>query len=151
VLLSKEHLKPESFYNPQLAPIIELLSGHDLIEISNGAKCVFLDGYENRDGQPLPIIVQKTDGGFLYTTTDLAAIHYRSVVLNATRLIYVVDARQALHFEQLFTLAKKAELVADNCSMEHIAFGTMMDSKPEMAVPLNSMNYWMRPLVGLQP
>ena len=80
----------------------------------------------------MPVIVQKSDGGFLYATTDLAAIRFRAQELAADRVLYVVDARQSLHFQQVFAVAQVAGFVAESCQLEHIAYGTMMgrDGKP---------------------
>ncbi len=132
VTLSRADLKPESYYNPQLAHIIESLDDKGLLSISEGAKCVFMDEFTGKEGAPLPTIVQKSDGGYLYATTDLAAIEYRASTLKADRVLYVVDARQSLHFQQVFAIARKAGMAAESCSLEHIAYGMMMgeDGKP---------------------
>jgi len=119
--LTREDVRAESFYNPQLPQVVEKLEAQDRLRISEGAKCVFLEG------EDIPIIVQKGDGGYLYATTDLAALWYRSEVLGAKRICYVVDARQATHFKQVFRAAKESGLVADDVILEHVAFGTMMD------------------------
>jgi len=121
VKLSREDVRAESFYNEDLAQVITDLDQAKLLEVSQGAKCVFLEGDEN------PIIVQKGDGGYLYATTDLSALRYRAKTLEADRIAYVVDARQASHFKQVFNLAKKANFVGENVRLEHIGFGTMMD------------------------
>jgi arginyl-tRNA synthetase len=96
------------------------------------AKCVFLPEFVGKDGSPLPFIIQKSDEGYLYATTDLAAIRYRVGTLRAGRILYVVDARQALHFRMLFAVARKAGFAPQGVSLEHIGFGTMMgpDGKP---------------------
>jgi arginyl-tRNA synthetase len=132
VTLTRQDLKPESFYNAELPNIIAALENKGLLTVSEGAKCVFLDEFKGKEGAPLPAIVQKSDGGYLYATTDLAAVQYRANVLHADRVLYVVDARQSLHFQQIFAIAKKAGFAAENCSLEHIAYGTMMgeDGKP---------------------
>jgi arginyl-tRNA synthetase len=132
VSLSKENLKAESFYNSELENIVKVLEEKSLLSISDGAKCVFLPQFTGKDGELLPVIVQKSDGGFLYATTDLAAIKYRSFELDVARSLYVVDARQSLHFQQVFAVAKKAELADEDISLEHITYGTMMgsDGKP---------------------
>ncbi|MDP1932266.1 MAG: arginine--tRNA ligase [Gammaproteobacteria bacterium] len=132
VLLTREDLKPESFYNSELEDIIKVLDDKGLLSVSEGAKCVFLQEFTGKEGAPLPTIVQKSDGGFLYATTDLAALRYRGQTLGADRVLYVVDARQSLHFQQVFAIARKAEFVPPECSVEHIAYGTMMgeDGKP---------------------
>lgn len=132
VSLTSGDLKPESFYNDDLAPLVKSLDDKGLLSVSEGAKCVFMEEFTGKDGAPLPTIVQKSDGGFLYATSDLAAVRYRSSVLNANRVLYVVDARQSLHFQQIFAISNKADFVSDNVSLEHIAYGTMMgkDGKP---------------------
>ncbi len=132
VTLSKADLKPESFYNSELAGIVNALRENKMLTESEGAQCVFLDEFKGKDGSPLPAIVQKSDGGYLYATTDLAALRYRGQSLEADRILYVVDARQSLHFQQVFAIARTAGFVPDVCSLEHIAYGTMMgeDGKP---------------------
>ena len=97
-----------------------------------GAQCVFLEEFKNKDGSITPIIVQKTGGGYLYATTDLAALRYRSSVLNIDRALYFTDARQSLHFQQVFTLARKAGFVRTDIALEHMPFGNMLgeDGKP---------------------
>ncbi len=132
VLLTRDDLRPESFYNSDLPEIVDILDKQGLLTESEGAKCVFLDAFTGKDGNPLPVIVQKRDGGYLYATTDLAALRFRSNQLGADRILYVVDARQSLHFQQVFAVARRAGLVPADCSLEHIAYGTMMgeDGKP---------------------
>ena len=121
VNLNRDDVRAESFYNDQLPQVIETLKEKEISTTSNGAECVFLEGDET------PIIVQKGDGGFLYATTDLAALNFRDKELNADRICYVVDARQAQHFKQVFTIAKQAGMVAEEVALEHIGFGTMMN------------------------
>lgn len=130
--LKREHVMAESAYNPELPKVIEHLAQQGLLVQSAGAQTVFLDGFKNKEGEPLPIIVQKADGGYLYATTDLAAIEYRSKVLQADRVLYLVDARQSLHFQQIFALARLAGFVRAETSLEHMPFGTMLgsDGKP---------------------
>jgi len=132
VALNKTHIYAESAYNPVLASIISDLSEKNLLKESEGAQCVFLEGFETKDGTPLPVIVQKSDGGFLYATTDLAAIRYRTEKLEATRILYFVDIRQSLHFKQIFQLARLANFANDEVSLEHMPFGTMLgeDKRP---------------------
>ncbi|EED93932.1 arginyl-trna synthetase [Thalassiosira pseudonana CCMP1335] len=119
----------ESFYNPYLVGVIEDLESQGLAVESEGATAVFLDGYTNRDGSPLPMLVRKSDGGFNYATTDLAAIRHR-VQLDpsdggekADRVLYVTDAGQSQHFEMVFAAAKKAGFIAEPISLEHVPFG----------------------------
>jgi arginyl-tRNA synthetase len=132
VSLTREDVKAESSYNDDLQTVIDELTEQKLLVEDNGAQCVFLEQFKGKDGDPLPIIVQKTGGGFLYATTDLAAVRYRNKVLNADRVLYFVDARQSLHFQQIFSLAKQANFSNESMSLEHMAFGTVMgeDGKP---------------------
>ncbi len=132
VPLTKNNAIGESFYETKLPNIIKVLEDKKLITDSNGAKCVFFAPGELSGGEETPFIVQKQDGGYLYATTDLAAINYRVDNLKATRIVYVVDARQSFHFKQLFLVGKKAGLVNPDTKLEHTPFGTMMneDGKP---------------------
>ncbi len=133
VTLKDEDVRGESSYNKDLSEVVKELQGQGLSSESEGAQVVFLHELADKDGNPSPVIIQKKDGGFLYATTDLAAIRYRvSNVVKADRIMYFIDARQSLHLQQVFTLARKAKFVADNVSLEHLAFGTMMgsDGKP---------------------
>ena len=128
VTLSRKDLKAESFYNKDLEGVVKKLEEASLLSISNGARCVFLPEFTGKDGEPLPVIIQKTDGGYLYATTDLAAVQFRSFDLKAERSLYVVDARQSLHFQQVFAVGREAGFASENISLEHIAYGTMMGS-----------------------
>ena len=132
VTLSRKDLKAESFYNKNLEGVVKKLEEASMLSISNGARCVFLPEFTGKDGETLPVIIQKTDGGYLYATTDLAAIQFRSFDLKAERSLYVVDARQSLHFQQVFAVAREAGFASEKISLEHIAYGTMMgsDGKP---------------------
>ena len=132
VTLSMTDLKAESFYNPQLEGVVTRLENTGLLKDSDGARCVFLDEFVGKDGEPLPVIIQKTDGGYLYATTDLAAVDYRCHELKTDRSLYVVDARQSLHFQQVFAVAAAAGFSDEAISLEHISYGTMMgsDGKP---------------------
>jgi arginyl-tRNA synthetase len=116
----------ESFYNPFLEDVVKDLKTVGLLEESDGAQCVFLEGYTNKDGTPLPLIVQKSDGAFNYATTDLAAIRYRVEQDRATRIIYVTDAGQANHFTQVFQVAKKANWLPENVELVHVPFGLVL-------------------------
>lgn len=113
----------ESFYNPFLAQVVEELDKQGLLQEDAGAKCVFLEGFTNKDGNSLPLIVQKSDGGYNYATTDLAALRYRIEQDKAERIIYVTDAGQANHFAQVFQVAKRAKLLSDNIDIVHVPFG----------------------------
>ncbi len=130
--LKSEHIKPESAYNKDLSAIVEDLLDQQLAVESDGAKVVFLEELADKNGDPSPMIVQKSGGGFLYATTDLAAIHFRASQLKADRILYFIDARQSLHMKQVFVTGKKAGYVGNAISLEHHAFGTMMgkDGKP---------------------
>lgn len=116
----------ESFYNPFLPDVIKDLETANILTEDQGAKCVFLDGFVNKEGNPLPLIVQKSDGGYNYATTDLAAIKYRIKEDEAERIIYVTDAGQANHFAQVFQVAKKANFVPDNVELVHVPFGLVL-------------------------
>jgi arginyl-tRNA synthetase len=114
----------ESFYNGTLPEIVKDLEDSKVAEKSEGALCVFLDGFKTKNGSPLPLLVQKSDGGFNYATTDLAAIKQRVGVEKADRVLYVTDAGQAQHFQMVFAAAAKANLVeASRTSLEHVPFG----------------------------
>ena len=130
--LTAEHIKPESAYNDDLQMIVEDLIHKQLAIESDGAKVVFLNELADKNGDPSPMIVQKSGGGFLYATTDLAALKYRADTLNVDRVLYFIDARQSLHMKQVFATSRKANYVSDSVSLEHHAFGTMMgsDGKP---------------------
>ena len=132
VLLTPADVQGESAYNDALPNVIANLDSIGLLEESQGAKCVFLKEFTGEDGKRLPMIVQKSDGGYLYATTDLAAIRYRVGELKADRVLYVTDSRQSLHFRQLFAVARKAGFADEDVSLEHIAFGTMLgpDGRP---------------------
>ena len=130
--LKSEHIKPESAYNKDLNSIVNDLANQQLAVDSDGAKVVFLEELADKNGDPSPMIIQKSGGGFLYATTDLAALRYRANQLKADRILYFIDARQSLHMKQVFIAGKKAGFAADDISLEHHAFGTMMgkDGKP---------------------
>ncbi|BAZ84125.1 arginine--tRNA ligase [Dolichospermum compactum] len=116
----------ESFYNPLLPKVVEDLATTGLLEESQGAKCVFLDGFTNREGDPLPLIVQKTDGGYNYATTDLAALGYRIQEDKAKRIVYVTDEGQSNHFAQFFQVARKANWIPDDVELVHVPFGLVL-------------------------
>ncbi len=116
----------ESFYNPYLAAVVDDLRATGLLVESDGAQCVFLDGYINRDGDPLPLIVQKTDGGYNYATTDLAAVRYRIQTDTADRIIYITDAGQSDHFAQVFQVAKLANWIPESVEIIHVPFGLVL-------------------------
>lgn len=116
----------ESFYDPMLAPMMSELDAAGLLRDSDGAKVVFPNGITGRDGEPLPIIVRKRDGGFGYGATDLAALRYRTLQLAATRLLYVVGSPQQRHFELVFQAARDAGWLAPPARAEHIGFGQVL-------------------------
>ncbi len=122
----------ESAYNDDLINVVNDLKAKGLLVESNGAQCVFLEEFKTAEGEPLPVIIVKADGGYLYATTDLAAVRYRSGVLKADRALYFVDQRQALHFQQVFEVARRAGFVTHPMHMEHMGFGTMngADGRP---------------------
>jgi arginyl-tRNA synthetase len=132
VTLKPEHIAGESMYNSALPGIIESLDKQHLLQESEGAQCVFLEAFKNKKGDVLPVIVQKSDGGYLYATTDLAAVAHRTGTLKADRVLYCTDNRQMLHFQQIFAVAERAGFNVNNASLEHMPFGTMLgaDGKP---------------------
>ena len=113
----------ESFYNPFLPHVVSELEDIGLLTEDDGAKCVFLEGFSNKDGNPLPLIIQKSDGGYNYATTDLAALKYRINTDQAHRIIYVTDAGQSNHFTQFFQVAKRAAILTDKTTVVHVPFG----------------------------
>ncbi len=125
-------VKGESAYNDDLANVVADLKAKGLLSESDGAQCVFMDEFKNAEGNPLPLIVQKAGGGYLYATTDLAATRYRANVLKADRALYFVDQRQALHFQMVFSAARLAGFVPASMQLEHMGFGTMngADGRP---------------------
>ncbi len=119
----------ESFYNPMLASVVTDLEAKGLIEVSDGAKCIFLEGFQNREGERLPLMVQKSDGGYNYDTTDMAAIRQRCEVEKADRIIYVTDAGQAQHFAMIFKAAEKAGYYNPaKQHIDHVTFGLVLGS-----------------------
>ena len=131
VTLESGDVRGESFYNPLLDETVAELESLGLLRVDEGALCAFPAGFTGRDGAPLPLIVRKSDGGYGYAATDLAAIRFRVRDLGATRIAYVVDARQATHFAMVFAVAKEAGWL-DGVRAEHVAFGTILgpDGRP---------------------
>lgn len=121
------HITPrgESFYNPYLAATVEDLTQKGLVTESDGARCVFIDGFIGQEGEPLPFIVQKSDGGYNYASTDIAALWHRSQIEKAERIIYVVDAGQSTHLAMLFAVAERAGYLK-NTRAEHVPFGLVL-------------------------
>ena len=123
VTLTDADLAPESFYNAMLADVCDELEAKGVAVISDGALCAFPPGFAGRDGSPLPLILRKSDGGYGYATTDMAAIRYRIRDLRADRIIYVVGAEQGQHFEMVFAVARQAGWLTDSVSAEHATIG----------------------------
>ncbi|MDX2213018.1 MAG: arginine--tRNA ligase [Oculatellaceae cyanobacterium bins.114] len=119
-------IRGESFYNPYLADVIQELDRLGLVVESDGAKCVFLEGFTNKEGNPLPLIVQKSDGGYNYASTDLAAIRYRVTVDQAQRVVYPVGAEQMNHFAQIFQVGKRAGWITDEVKFVHTPLGSVL-------------------------
>jgi arginyl-tRNA synthetase len=132
VVLREDDTRGESFYKDMLADVVAELKKKGLAVESEGAVCVFPEGFKDKEGKPLPVIVQKSDGAYLYATTDLAAIRYRVGELKADKIIYVTDARQGLHFEMVFAVARKAGWVKPQIELVHVTFGSVLgeDGKP---------------------
>jgi arginyl-tRNA synthetase len=132
ITLGDEHVVGESFYNARLAPTVEALRQAGVATESQGAIVVASARFTNPDGSPAVLIVRKSDGGYGYGTTDLAALRYRTSELHADRLIYVTDARQAQHFAMVFDGGRAAGWLGDGAQAEHVPFGTMLgpDGKP---------------------
>jgi arginyl-tRNA synthetase len=130
--IADEDIVGESGYNDMLVETCELLEKSGVAVRSDGALCVFFDDVKGKDGDPVPLIVRKADGGFGYAATDLSAIRNRTAELHADTLLYVVDARQALHFRMVFETARRAGWLTDEVTVRHLPFGTMMgkDGKP---------------------
>jgi arginyl-tRNA synthetase len=118
----------ESSYNDQLAAVVADLTSAGLVTTSDGAECVFLEEFKGKSGDPLPFLIRKSDGGFLYATTDLAAARQRLRDEKATRLIYVVGMPQKQHFEMLFAVLRNAGWAGAQVRLEHLAFGSMLDA-----------------------
>jgi arginyl-tRNA synthetase len=126
VLLTDDDLVGESFYNPMLAAVVTDLDRLGLLVDSDGAQCVFPPGFTNREGEPLPLIVQKSDEGFGYAATDLAAIRDRVERVGADRMLYVVDQGQSQHLEMCFAVARMAGWLPERVHAEHVAFGVVL-------------------------
>lgn len=130
--LTHADIDGESSYNDDLKNTVDHLAEQGLLTESDGAQCVFLDEFKSKKGEPLPVIVQKSDGGFLYSTSDLACLRRRIGDFNADRVLYFVDARQALHFKQVFAVAAAGGISNSAVELVHMPFGTMLgkDNKP---------------------
>jgi len=132
VTLTRKDVMGESLYNAMLPGIVEDLKAKGLAVESEGATVVFLDEYKNKDGDPMGVIIRKKDGGYLYTTTDIACAKYRYETLHADRVLYYIDSRQHQHLMQAWTIVRKAGYVPESVPLEHHAFGMMLgkDGKP---------------------
>ena len=132
VTLTRDDVMGESLYNPMLPGIVADLKEKGLAVESEGATVVFLDEYKNKEGEPMGVIIQKKDGGYLYTTTDIACAKYRYETLHADRVLYYIDSRQHQHLMQAWTIVRKAGYVPDSVPLEHHMFGMMLgkDGKP---------------------
>ncbi len=132
VTLTRDDVMGESLYNPMLPGIVADLKAQGLAVESEGATVVFLDEYKNKEGEPMGVIIQKKDGGYLYTTTDIACAKYRYETLHADRVLYYIDSRQHQHLMQAWTIVRKAGYVPDSVPLEHHMFGMMLgkDGKP---------------------
>lgn len=116
----------ESFYNPMLEQIVKDFTSKNLLTHSDGAECIYLEGFTGREEEPLPLIIKKSDGGYNYATTDLAALKYRVQQENASWIIYVTDSGQALHFAMIFAAAKKIGYLQANTILSHVKFGLVL-------------------------
>ncbi|MBP2849723.1 arginine--tRNA ligase [Dickeya oryzae] len=132
VSLTPENVMGESLYNAMLPDIVADLKAKGLAEESEGAIVVYLDEYKNKEGEPMGVIIQKKDGGYLYTTTDIACAKYRYEKLGANRVLYYIDSRQHQHLMQAWSIVRKAGYVPESVSLEHHMFGMMLgkDGKP---------------------
>lgn len=128
VTLTDADLAGESTYNDMLAEVCDELEAKGLATISDGALCVFPDGFTGREGEPLPLIIRKSDGGYGYATTDLAAVRNRALNLGVNRALYVVGTPQAMHFEMVFTVARAAGWLPETFSPEHVKIGNVLGS-----------------------
>jgi arginyl-tRNA synthetase len=132
VSLKPENVMGESMYNSMLAGIAEDLEKRGMAVTDDGALVVYLDEFKGKDGSPMGVIIRKSDGGFLYTTTDIACAKYRVEELHADRILYFIDSRQHDHLMQAWAIARKAGYVPENVSLEHESFGMMLgkDGRP---------------------
>ena len=126
VLLTDDDLAGESKYESALPVIVDKLSERGLLEESDGAKVVYLDGWKNREGDPLPLIIQKADGGYNYATSDLACILDRIENVGSRDLLYIVGAEQAQHFAMVFEVARSARFMDEGVNAVHVPFGLVM-------------------------
>ncbi|WP_406311603.1 arginine--tRNA ligase [Streptosporangium sp. NBC_01639] len=130
--LTDDDIAGESMYNHMLAQVCDELQERGIAVVSEGALCVFPPGYTGREGQPLPFMIRKSDGGYGYATTDMATIRYRVQDLKADRILYVIGATQALHMSMLFDSARMAGWLPDHVSAEHVQIGSVLGSDGKM-------------------
>lgn len=154
VTLTKDDVMGESLYNSMLPEIVADLKAKGLAVESEGATVVFLDEFKNKEGEPMGVIIQKKDGGYLYTTTDIACAKYRYETLNADRVLYYIDSRQHQHLMQAWAIVRKAGYVPDSVSLEHHMFGMMLGRtanrlKPAPAAPSSFPICWTRLMSAL--
>ncbi|HEX4473423.1 MAG TPA: arginine--tRNA ligase, partial [Nocardioides sp.] len=126
VTLTDADLAGESTYNDELAGICDELEARGIATISDGALCVFLDGYTGREGKPVPLIIRKSDGGYGYATTDLATIRRRVRDLHSDRILYVIGVTQALHLNMVWDTARKAGWLTDDVEVVHVQIGSVL-------------------------
>jgi arginyl-tRNA synthetase len=126
VTLTDDDIKGESYYNDLLAPTARELEDKGIAVISDGALCAFPPGFTGREGEPLPVIIRKSDGGYNYSTTDLATIRYRVDTEHVDRMVYVVGAPQSLHFQMVFAVARMAGWLNDEVKAEHAQIGNVL-------------------------
>lgn len=127
VTLKNKDIVGESFYNHMLPNVVADLKRKKIAIEHNGATVVFLDEYHNKNGKPMGVIIKKKDGGYLYSTIDIACVKYRCEALNANRILYFVDSRQSQHLMQILSIAKKANYISDKVSFEHHMFGMILN------------------------
>ncbi|MBS9541148.1 arginine--tRNA ligase [Morganella morganii subsp. morganii] len=132
VTLTEDDIMGESLYNDMLPGIVSDLMNRGIAEESEGAIVVYLDEFKNKEGEPMGVIIRKKDGGYLYTTTDIACAKYRHDVLHADRVLYYIDSRQHQHLMQAWTIVRKAGYIPESMTLEHHMFGMMLgkDGKP---------------------
>lgn len=140
-------VRGESSYNSILPSVVDDLNKAGLLVESDGAKCVFVNGFQRKDGSPLPMIVQKSDGGYLYHTTDLAALKHRTQDLGADRVIYLTDSRQIHHFQLLFAVGRLVGYIPKEVSTEHLVFGSVLNKDGEPFRTRGGNNVLLRELI----
>src|SRR5690606_18377345 len=132
VTLTEDDYAGESSYNDRLDAVVDELAAKDLLVNDDGADCVFPEGFVGREGEPQPVIVRKSDGGYGYAATDLAALRHRLVELDATLLLYVVGAPQNTHLEMAFAVARMAGWLEPPAEAVHVSFGSILGADGKM-------------------